>query len=148
MAKDTSGGKRATRTGNKLERYVEQALLGEGYQKVKGDSVLIGKVFSRQRNIGRTIYDTPLKADFLVNSPTHPIVVECKWQQVGGSVDEKYLYLVANIQAIGIPTIVVVDGGGYKPGALAWLKRQVTGSLIGVYTMREFQQVVNDGDIF
>jgi predicted Rossmann-fold nucleotide-binding protein len=50
-----------------------------------------------------------------------------KWQQVAGSVDEKFPYLYLNcIETMSENEIIlIVDGGGYKDGALAWLKDAV-----------------------
>lgn len=47
----------------------------------------------------------------------------------------------------GIPTVVLLDGGGYKEAARQWLIGQVhpKGALIGVWTMAEFQTRVNNG---
>ena len=61
--------------------------------------------------------------------------------------DEKYPFALFNIFKIGVPTVVLLDGGGCKPAALKWLKDQVdpNRALIGVYTMAEFQKVVNNG---
>jgi hypothetical protein len=81
-----------------------------------------------------------------VGGPTD-VVAECKWQQSGGSVDEKYPLLVFNILKTGIPTIVLLDGGGYSAEARAWLLEQVhdKGALIGVWDMSEFQRRANNG---
>jgi hypothetical protein len=47
----------------------------------------------------------------------------------------------------GTPTIVLIDGDGYKKQAFNWLKKQAAPekALIGVYTMKEFQKMVNQG---
>lgn len=52
------------------------------------------------------------------------IRIECKWQQVAGSVDEKLPYLYLNsIEAMPERHIVVIiDGKGWKSGAIPWLK--------------------------
>ena len=46
---------------------------------------------------------------------------------------------------IGVPTIMLIDGDGYKKKALLWLKEQAgkDRALIGVYNMSEFQALVN-----
>jgi len=64
-----------------------------------------------------------------------------------GSVDEKYPFTLFNIMKIGVPTIILLDGGGYKPAAMKWLKDQANPerALIGVYNMSEFQKTVNNG---
>jgi hypothetical protein len=62
-------------------------------------------------------------------------------------VDEKFTLLVFNIVKTGIPTVILLDGGGYRKQAQDWLKDQVNpkGALIGVWTMAEFQKEVNNG---
>ena len=84
-----------------------------------------------------------------MNQDTFPegLIIECKWQQSKGSVDEKYPFTLFNIFKIGVPTIILLDGGGYKPAAMKWLKDQVdpNRALIGVYNMAEFQKKVNNG---
>jgi hypothetical protein len=75
------------------------------------------------------------------------LIIECKWQQSAGSVDEKYPFTLFNIIKIGVPTIILLDGNGYKKTAMKWLKDQVSPqrALIGVYNMAEFQALVNKG---
>jgi hypothetical protein len=89
------------------------------------------------------IYETDLKCDFVIFHPTkHPnrLVIEAKWQQAVGSVDEKFPYLVANIrERYPYATVIVLDGGGYKPTAERWLRAQVGVKLLKVMNMREFQ---------
>ena len=113
-------------------------------------SVMGGKQFVRQIQLGSTIYSTPRRADFfIVNRAKFPddLIIECKWQQSKGSVDEKYPYLLYNIIRSGIPTVVLLDGSGYREAALKWLKEMVNknGALIAVWTMAEFQKEVNNG---
>ena len=154
----TSSGSKANKTGNTLEKFVEQALLGRGYvefwnhkrQLFANSQTLGGKQFAKQVYIGETIYDTDRKVDFLVvNADRFPagLIIECKWQQAKGSVDEKYPFLIFNIVRTGIPTVVLLDGGGYKKAAMEWLRDNVNkrGALIGVWTMAEFQTQVNNG---
>ena len=103
----------------------------------------IGIVFHRQVVIGRTIYGTDLRVDFvLFNLLAFPagLVVESKWQDVGGTVDEKFPYLVENIQRMySLPTIVIVHGGGCREGAVRWLRDHCDGQrLVAVYGLEEF----------
>jgi hypothetical protein len=154
---ETSGG-RANKTGNKLEKFVAAALQGCGYkefwnhghQAFANRKTIGGKQYIQQLHVGETIYETKRKCDFLViNRAKFPndLIIECKWQQSSGSVDEKYPFLLFNIIRTEIPTVVLLDGGGYKPAAMRWLKDQVskTGALIGVWDMAEFQKQVNNG---
>ena len=54
--------------------------------------------YSSQVNIGSTIYGTDLICDFLLYHPeklaSRAWSSRQKWQQVGGTVDEKYPYFV------------------------------------------------------
>ena len=76
------------------------------------------------------------------------IIIESKWQQAGGSVDEKYPYLIINIQTrYPHKTILILDGSGYKKGAEEWIRSEVGNNLIAVYSMAEFQTWVNKGGL-
>jgi hypothetical protein len=154
----TSSGSKANKTGNTLERFVQQALNDRGYvefwnhkkQLFDNRKIVGGKQYSKQLCVGQTIYETDRVVDFFVfNRERFPkdLIIECKWQQSGGSVDEKYPLLVFNIVKTGIPTVILLDGGGYRKQAMAWLKDQVNpkGAIIGVWTMAEFQKEVNNG---
>ena len=109
-----------------------------------------GKQYSTQVPVVNSIYNTSRNVDFLVmNQEKFPdgLIIECKWQQSAGSVDEKFPFLYFNIMKCKVPTIVLMDGGGYKPSALEWLKSMISPEsfLIDVWDMREFQHRVNDG---
>lgn len=154
----TNGGTHANRTGNQLEQFVEDKLLRNGYTLFSNHKVQLfanrhtvgGKQYALQVPCGTSIYETQRKCDVLVLNQDKfkdGLIIECKWQQSSGSVDEKYPFALYNIIKIGVPTIILLDGGGYKPAAMKWLKDQVNPSraLIGVHNMAEFQTMVNNG---
>lgn len=151
-------GRKAVYTGDHLENFVKNSLLKLGYtqfnnckkQILENINLIKGMQFITQMPVGETIYGTVRKCDFLIfNSEKFPngLIIECKWQQSTGSVDEKYPYLIYNIVKTGIPTIILIDGGGYKKAALEWLKEMVNknGTLKAVWTMNEFQKEINNG---
>lgn len=76
-----------------------------------------------------SIYGQEGKTEFLIVNrlKSRVIRVECKWQQAAGSVDEKfpYMYLNCLYGYEEVEVVLIVDGGGYKPGARAWLERVV-----------------------
>ena len=76
-------------------------------------------------------------------------IKEVKWQQVGGSVDEKYPYLVLNIQMkYEVPTILILDGNGYKKGAEKWIRSQSGhGNFLSVFNLQQFHAWVNNGNL-
>ena len=151
----TQGGKAVT-SGSVLESTVEGTLQGHGYFQV-GENVpkkqrqdelisagLLPKRYARQVYVGAGIYGTDLYVDFYILGAkvfACGLIVECKWQQTGGSVDEKLPYVNLNIQqCYPVPAIVVIDGGGMKPGAIDWLTEQVESNpnLIAVHTLANF----------
>jgi hypothetical protein len=153
----TAGGTKANRTGDSLENFIEDILLRNGYEEFVNHKKQVffmrntvgGKQYSKHPWCGKSIYGIDRKCDFLVmNQEKFPdgLIIECKWQESSGSVDEKYPFMVFNIEKTGVPTIVLVDGDGYRKQALKWLKDQVAirQFLIGVHTMKEFQKLVNN----
>jgi hypothetical protein len=153
-----SSGTKANITGNRLEKFVEQALQDAGYIEFLGHKLQVfdnrktigGKQYLKQLRVGETIYSTSRKCDFFIvnrDKFENDLIIECKWQQSGGSVDEKYPFLLHNIVKTGIPTVILLDGGGFKRAAMKWLKDQVGGNsaLKGVWNMSEFQKEINDG---
>jgi|GEM_PF-31177 len=133
-------GKLANRSGNTLERTIMATMESNGFQvemyrkwqkhpERYSSEILL-------RNVPyTTIYGHRGNTEFLLLSEHYKleIRIECKWQQSAGSVDEKYPYLYLNCveQMPEREIIIVVDGGGAKPGAIEWLKQA---SEQGLYT--------------
>lgn len=153
----TSGRSQANYTGNALQQYIEHRLVLAGYTRVRPKqfkpAIYIGQpVYARRFHAGTSIYNTPIYADFAVfHREKWPecLLIEAKWQQVGGSVDEKYPYLVLNIQyRYCYRAILLLDGGGYKKGAEKWIRDQAgNGNLLSVFNMVQFQAWANQGYI-
>lgn len=154
----TTSGAKAVKTGALLEKLVETVLTSNGYkefwnhkeQLFESRHLLGGKQYSKQVYCGETIYGTRRKVDFLiVNKDLFPdaLIIECKWQQSGGTVDEKFPYLLFNIIKTGIPTVVLIDGSGYRPAALKFLKDESgkEGALKAAWDMQEFSMKANNG---
>ena len=133
MTRRLSQGGRANQHGRTAETILESLL----YDRAPHAEIV------PHAKIGHTIYGRPLEADLyicgLANFPKG-LAIESKWQELNGSVDEKYPYLVANIRTCyPCPAIVVFGGSGARPDALGWLKRQVDGMhLIAVLSLEEF----------
>jgi hypothetical protein len=127
-------GQKGNITGNQLETAVKTVLAGKGFKIVKyrdwikspssfGEEVLLTNVPYT------TIYKHRGNTEFLLISKTYDLVmrIECKWQQSSGSVDEKLPYLYLNvIETMPESKIMIlIDGRGWKEGALKWLKDAV-----------------------
>ena len=150
---DLSG---ANYTGTQLEKFIHDRLIEKQYQyvvrdKFKAAIYLEQPIYTRQFHLGNSIYETPMYGDFVLYHPTkwkECLIIESKWQQSGGSVDEKFPYFVLNIQQRHpYKTIVLLDGGGYKQKAEIWMRKQVGNNLLAVFTMGEFQKWANKGNI-
>lgn len=90
-------------TGNQLEQAVKTVLAGKGFELVNyrvwerapekyGNELILENVpFT-------TVYEHKGNTEFLLISKKYDlsIRIECKWQQVAGSVDEKLPYLYLN----------------------------------------------------
>ena len=158
---EVNSGKKANWTGKNFENFVYDNLIRMGFQFIDNKEFeramgfhlfsqsnfiqfpdsSVSQWFTTQFNLTDTIYGTKWKVDFLLHNVKRrkSLVIECKWQQSPGSVDEKYPYLVANIKSQSpYPAIIILDGDGYKPNAKEWLKTQVDEKLIGVFNMSEF----------
>jgi hypothetical protein len=150
-------GKQANFTGKMLENQVYSRIESAGYVQVKNkefyktNGFFSDKIFAKHCFIGNSIYGTSIYTDVLLyNKIKYPnkLAIEIKWQQIGGSVDEKYPYLVLNIKEIfPCKAIIIIDGGGYKEGALAWLKNQVDAKLINVFNISDFYKWINNGNL-
>ncbi len=142
--------------GNKLENFIEHTLGELGYKFIEKSKFFPGiylqqSIYSKQVYVCRSIYDTAIYCDFILYHPEKHercLIIESKWQQARGSVDEKYPYLMLNIQhKYPHKTLLVIDGGGYKKNALKWLKSQVGDNLRGVFNMEDFKAWAHKGNI-
>lgn len=128
----SSKGRQATRTGRTLEKAVMAALENKDLEIVNyriwekkkekfGSELLL-------RNVPFfTLYDHPGNTEFLLKSAKYQlnIRIECKWQQGPGTVDEKFPYVYLNCidRMPEDHIILIIDGGGFRPWALDWLKK-------------------------
>ncbi|MFO7634171.1 MAG: PD-(D/E)XK nuclease superfamily protein [Caldilinea sp.] len=138
-------GSLANSSGNTLEQTIVATLVSKGFEVVqhrawKRDPQRYGNELLLCNVPYQSIYGHDAKTEFVIRSKkyTLEVRVECKWQQVSGSVDEKFPYLYINCLE-GMPenhVIIVLDGGGAKPGAVGWLRRACANKL---YTLPENQ---------
>jgi len=151
------GGTQANYTGSILENDILSRLNERGYtfippKRFSPARFLEQPIYSRKFHIGQSIYNTPQYCDFILYHPqkwANNLVIEAKWQQVGGSVDEKYPYLVLNIQMkYSVSTILILDGNGYKKGAEKWIRSQSGhGNFLSVFNLQQFHAWVNNGNL-
>ncbi|MGC8864665.1 MAG: PD-(D/E)XK nuclease superfamily protein [Bacteroidales bacterium] len=130
MEKGTKGNK----TGNILESTVIAILEKYGFKLIPyRDYIKYPDKFGAElllKNVPfTTIYEHHGNTEFLLQSAKYnlKIRIECKWQQSSGSVDEKLPYLYLNaLEAMPEEHIMImIDGEGWKKGAIEWLKNAV-----------------------
>ena len=149
-------GKRANRAGEQLADFVDNLLHDYGYVKVSSTRFfalcsLEQPIYARECNTGKTLYGGNRRVDFILYHPvkwSECLVIECKWQSGGGSVDQKYPYFVSSANINPQPAIFVVDGDGYSPLSGQWLKDQAgTGKILHVMNQGEFARFASQGNL-
>ncbi len=149
-------GTRANYTGANLESVIETVLQKNGYHFIERRQFDDARknaepIYSTQYPLCKSIYGTDISCDFILYHPEkHPdcLVIESKWQQSGGSVDEKFPYMVHNIrEKYPCSTIILLAGGGYKKGAEEWLRAQEDDKLFHVFNMEEFMRWANSNEL-
>ena len=134
--KSITQGALANKSGKVLESLVEGMVSQYGFRTVQfrdlhkfpGEKELL-----IQNAPYTTLYGSKGKTEFLLKSERFNLNVriECKWQQSAGSVDEKlpHLYL-STVQAMPEKhVIILIDGDGFRDGAIKWLRNAVDSRL-------------------
>lgn len=153
-----NNGRRANRTGSRLEYYVADTLNERGYQQITPAHQFfqmqeLGQpIWAAQYETGLNIYRKRRRVDAILYHPKlwpQCLVIQCKWQASSGSVEEKYPFEVLNIQRSEFPTVIVLDGGGYSDGAKSWLEAQAkpNSNLLHVFDQGGLQRWVSQGRI-
>lgn len=141
-------GQQANNNGQWFENDIAGRLMSHGYIETK--TPLAVPYFIRQeRTRFWSMYGTRWKVDFYVWHPhkyPHGLVIEAKHQQKGGSVDEKFPYLVTNMRATGIPGILILMCPKARVAAIAWCLAQQDGERFRVFaTWETFISACNRG---
>ena len=144
--------KRPEKTGKSFENNIEAQLVNQGYKKVKAKDFnklsqeSSDKIYASQFLLGENIYNGRQIVDFIISRQNaEPLVIQAKWQQSKGSVDEKFPFLIINLKEKNLfQSLVVIDGGGYRSDAITWMKEQIDDKLIGVFSYSEFMIWSND----
>ncbi|NET23833.1 MAG: hypothetical protein F6K07_33110 [Okeania sp. SIO1H5] len=77
----------------------------------------------REVNLGKTIIGKNRRIDLLVIDPKdRAFAIECKYQDVRGTTDEKLPYALGNMESLPIPGCIVYAGQGFSEGVLHLLQ--------------------------
>jgi len=147
----------STQSGNVLEKTVVSVFQSKkfvvaAYRAWQKNPAKFGEEVLLTNAPYETIYKHRGHTEYLLRSKrfNKEIRIECKWQQVSGSVDEKlpYLYLNCIETMPEKEIIIVIDGDGWKKGAIEWFKEAVTnrrytdkaslGRVVRIFNLKEF----------
>jgi hypothetical protein len=131
-----ASGRRANQHGREALEEIERILQTHGYRTQR--RVLIGEsIFGKRQHADLVVEDSLRWPDGLI--------VEVMSQKGAGTTEQKLVYVVENIRSqYPRPTVIVLVGGGFSEGAVAWLESQVDGkNLVGTSSMREFENWVS-----
>jgi len=83
----------------------------------------LGLEARRQVKVGRRIWGAERRIDVVITDPVsrRRLGLECKFQSVGGSAEEKIPTTIQDIAAWPIPGIVVFSGEGFSPHMRSFL---------------------------
>ncbi len=92
-----------------------------------------GLVVYREISLGKTIIGKDRQIDVFVVRPAdqRAIAIECKYQDVQGTADEKIPYALDDLAALWIPGCLVYAGRGWSKGVL----HQLEGSRLAAYCL-------------
>lgn len=151
--KDTAG-QRACTSGKSLERIVAGVIRDAGfYELTKKETKLLVRQdgvidvphprwFTQQVRLELNHYGATSATDVYLQDADEfkeGLHIECKWQQVSGSVDEKYALTVYSLKGFKRKSILILDGGGARPVVVRWIKsKQDREGKFRFFTLGEF----------
>lgn len=125
---------RAEVSGQALEDEIEEELRQHGFEIIRAKDWNQTE-FDDAPNLRKVILDAPYasiyghkaRIEFLLLLSGRRILIETKRQKTSGSTDEKLPYVFANAKtniALGQEFILVLDGPGWKKGAIKWIEER------------------------
>jgi hypothetical protein len=92
-----------------------------------------------------SIYKKKSKTEFVLCTKGRKIRIECKFQATRGTADEKFTYAYLNaIESQPEEEIIfVIDGNGYTPEALEWIKYSTRENLYVKPNVKKSMRVFN-----
>ena len=76
----------------------------------------------REVDIGRSVLGSVRRVDVLAVLDKRALAIECKYQNVSGSAEEKIVHAIEDIEKIPMPAVLCYAGKGFSRGILARLE--------------------------
>ena len=129
-ARDRAVGERAAGAGAGAGKAQRAAMTGNDFRDLVAAYIhhqyaSLGLVVYREVNLGKTIIAKDRQIDVFVVRPDdqRAIAIECKYQDVQGTADEKIPYALDDLAALWMPGCLVYAGRGWSKGVLHQLER-------------------------
>lgn len=123
----SSQGTASNKNGKMLEDSVESIFIKYGFECIK-DSIDVPQIgIYYKKNVAfQGIYKGKKnRSEFVLYENGSACRIECKWQSVPGSAEEKLPYLYECMKKVPEKYVmIVIDGPGWSDGAKAWIKDQ------------------------
>jgi len=140
-------GAESNHSGSGLEQYIEHEFRSRGVLiqdfgvNANNQDLFVPRMLIR-RVPYTSIYGCKSVSEFVFTDGPIAVRIECRRQDVPGSVDEKLPYLLANaVEAMPETNVwFVMDGSGARQKAIDWLRRKCmcqAGKNIRVYDLSE-----------
>lgn len=107
-------------------------------------------IYLRNVRIVESIYGLPWCIDFFVWSRTQwpkGLIIEVKTQNVGGSVDEKLVFIVCSMQRLKRPCALLVTGTGFRDAAIRWAESQCNNHFLLWRSIVALRSYIDTGEI-
>ena len=150
----TTQGYEATHSGKFLEETLRRELSARGFLfRTNGNDANTLDMFAPRVVVihapYRSLYGCQSRSEFLITDGSRKIRVECRWQEISGSVDEKFPYLLRNaVECMPeLEVLILYGGNGARRDAIEWLKREaarITAKRIYVVNINEFPRWVRN----
>jgi hypothetical protein len=125
-------------------RAARTAITGHGFRDLIAGYIHhqyaeYGLVVYREVNLGKTIIAKDRQIDVFVMRPADQkaVAIECKYQDVQGTADEKIPYALDDLAALWVPGCLVYAGRGWSKGVL----HQLEASRLAAYCLPERPQL-------
>ncbi len=134
-------------TGNTSGREFEKSIESIINRKTGFSSILNSKAKTLKNNLIReypytTMYGSKGRVDFRLNLNQKTYYIECKYQSSAGSVDEKLVYTLYNMDQHDGIKIIVIDGHGWRKSTLNWIYKASKNTDTKVMNLEKFKKFV------
>lgn len=147
-------GREANHSGQFLENVMRTALSPRGFVfRAHGKDADNLDMFNARVVVTNTpyrnLYGKTSRSEYVITDKSRKVRVECRWQEVSGSVDEKFPYLLENAihHMPELEVLILYGGGGAKKEAIQYAKRRAqlcTRKKIYVLSVDEMPRWVRD----